>query len=166
MEVPKKIKLDAREKIIAAMLGTGLTAIPLLAGLFAAGALGSEPNIDMAAIILLVGTVAVVIGIVRMMPSEMRKMLAKNVNESYLWWKTIGLCLGLMLAGSLAMMVLVRIGVEKIIAGNIGYGVFALITFFIIVLGFSSFLLWLHLKDKEFYEKLIEDQSSSPKGQA
>ena len=154
-----KAALDGKEKLGLAALYLAIVATPLIAGLFAAGALGNGPDMDAAAIVLLTGTAAVEAGIVAVMPAEIRKMLAKNIDESIIWWKSMGLVLGAALVGGLIMMLLVKAGVEKIIDGDVGYGTFALVTFLIVAIGVSAFHLFLHIQDKEALEKPSDGQS-------
>lgn len=144
-----KAALDGKEKLGLAALYLAIVATPLIAGLFAAGALGNGPDMDTAAVVLLAGTAAVEAGIVAIMPAEIRKMLAKNIDESIIWWKSMGLVLGAAFVGGLIMMLLVKIGVEKIIDGDMGYGMFALATFLIVATGVSACHLFLHIQDKE-----------------
>lgn len=156
-----KTVLDGKEKLELAALYFAITATPLIAGLFAAGALGDGPNMDAAAIVLFAGTVAIEAGIVLVMPTEVRRILAKNIRDSFIYWRSMGFVLGAGLIGGLIMMTLVKIGVEKIIDGNVGYGVFALFTFLILAMGFTTFHLYLHIQDKEAVEKPAEGQASS-----
>lgn len=145
-------KLEAKDKFLVAVLAIGVVITPLLAGLFAGGVFGA-PDGDTGVILVLVAAIIVQVGVWLTISLKGWKVIY-NV---YAMWEAVGFCFGGGLAGGLIMEQLVRIGVEKIAAGEIGYGVFALLLSLFIALVSAFGLFWMHLKNKEFFEKLTED---------
>lgn len=131
------------DKLSFAAFWIVISATPIIAAILTSSVLQEEPDGDAAFKVVALGAI-VIWALVYLMPPMTRKLVWQSVIQSNIAIRSILL----FLAGGVGAMQLFRIGLDSILAGNIAYGVVALITYLLLTLGFAGFLFWAYLHER------------------